>query len=203
MNAVSSSTMAKSQKVNPMKSRSFTDISVPASASITSKSPTTRLKYYLDCVASTLDLVQAKLTTQDELRDLICKSNGDLTDYQISKLLVLCALLEPRVLNNKCIFLPPAEYNVVSNQFLDLKTAKKDGLITNNQPFDIAIADEHISVTVTGVMLCTDDWIYRNFVEPFADLAGDEGWDWEEDIVKHSVKNKEKPATKSKTCVIL
>ncbi|OWF49121.1 hypothetical protein KP79_PYT01099 [Mizuhopecten yessoensis] len=144
-----------------------------------------KLMYYLSSVTTVLDMDDSDSAN---LRRLCDYSNySRLSSEETSQLILLCALLSPDVLLNKCIFADDDMCGEFSNSFYKISAVRSRVMVSSS----IMIAGQNRSVN--KVMFFKMEWLRENYLEPikyFADEMAAE-------------KRRQERLAKKKDCVIL
>ena len=121
--------------------------------------PTARLMYYLNCVDSVLDLSE-----MDGIRKLTDYGKYYLLNRDEKKeLLVLCALLNPEILEDKVFFNVESGYDS-GNEFFEIEKVQTTVAVTSG----IMIGNK--SMQVRKIMFYKRSWLRKNFSEPLLEL---------------------------------
>ena len=128
-------------------------VTVPAS-------PTAKLMYYLDCVATVIQLDNPNLR---RLRDY--RRYYSLNDEEIDALLVLILLLSPDELIGK-VFFPSEDCGGSANQFFELSAVTNMLAVSSN----VLIGGE--SKRVAKIMFFKRSWMENNFISPLRSFEG-------------------------------
>ncbi|KAK3088577.1 hypothetical protein FSP39_020833 [Pinctada imbricata] len=123
--------------------------------------PRAKLMFYLNCMCNVLDLNDpnmSRLTDYGNYWRLSAEEEG--------KLLLLCLMLSPDVLNGKCIFLDETGEMCgnVQNAFFELSAVQNRVLVTQ----DILIGNEQRHVKT--IMFYKVSFIRNNYLEPMVAL---------------------------------
>ena len=120
--------------------------------------PKARLMYYFDCMCTVLDLQDDDISQLRDFRNYYLLSEDD-----TNKLLILCTLLEPRTLNDKCIFLNnDLESN---NEFFELNA------VTTRIAMTQSILIGGVQRKVQRIMMFRTEWMEKYFLQPYAHFA--------------------------------
>lgn len=125
-------------------------------------SPVARLMYYFECVCTLLQMNTSDSPNIHRLKQY--NLHGFLTAAQKKELVVLCLILSPDNLLNKCIFVDENlrgslnefyEVSAVQNQLLVARS-----IIVNGQ-----------RKRVNKIMICRFAWLQKNFIQPMQTMS--------------------------------
>lgn len=116
-----------------------------------------RLMYYLDCICTLLDL-GSDASNLRRLRDY--NNYFRLTDDETNELILLCALVSPTLLLNKCLFQDDDMCGDSSNRFYKIHAIRHRMLVANS----IMIGGQ--SRSVNKIMCFKMCWLTRYYIEP-------------------------------------
>lgn len=122
---------------------------------------TAHLMYYFDCVCVLLDLDDDR--TIQRYRNYKNHYNMDKEDKKI--IVGLCAMLNPKILINKCMFHSDELCGNNLNQFYKITASKLRLAAADN------IVIGGVSRNVTSIMAFKYRWLELNFLEPFEALV--------------------------------
>lgn len=122
-----------------------------------------KLMYYLNSIASILDLDNSDAGNLRRLRDY--ENYYRLTADETNQLILLCALLSPDILIGKCIFHDEEMCGGSSNAFYKIKAVQTRVMVSSS----IMIAGHNRSVN--EVMFFTMSWLEKNYLEPIKYFA--------------------------------
>lgn len=118
--------------------------------------PKAKLMYYLSCVNTLL-----KADDSNDLRRLTdYKNHSRLSESDTDQLILLCVLISPDELLNKCIFQDADMCQGCSNQFYELSAVSNRFVLTNS----IMIGGQRKQIH--KIMACTPAWLRNNWIEP-------------------------------------
>lgn len=121
-----------------------------------------RLMYYLDCMCTALDLSR----TSQNLRRLRNYENyNGLSSNETKELIVLCTLLNPIVLNNKCIFHSEEACVDFSNEFYEINSRRTTFAAVRS------VMIGSVRANVSKIMCYKMSWLKKNYIEPMQTLA--------------------------------
>lgn len=136
-------------KVNFNVRKTSVNVTVP-------NSPVARLMYYLN---STCSLLQLDTSDSPNLQRLtLYNSSWILTAAQKRELTVLCSILSPEKLLNKCIFIDKSLTGL--NDFYEISAVHNQMLVSRN----IIINGQR--KRVNKIMICRPVWLQRYWEEP-------------------------------------
>ena len=119
--------------------------------------PQARLMFYLNCMCSVLSMDDSS-PSLDDLRDY--RNYSDLSNSQVDELLVLCVLLSPDVLLNKCIFLNEEMCRNSCNKFFELSAVSNQMLVTDS----VLIGGQRRRVQ--NIMTFKESFLRAYYIEP-------------------------------------
>lgn len=123
--------------------------------------PVARLMYYLDCLCS---LLQLDTSDSPNLHRLTQYSlHWALTAAQKRELAILCLILSPKELLNKCIFIDNNLKRL--NEFYEI-SAVQDQLFVSSS---IIINGQR--KRVNKIMICRPFWLTKNYIEPMRTMS--------------------------------
>ena len=120
-----------------------------------------RLMYYLDCMCTALDLSRNSQNLQ-RLRNY--RNYSSLTASETNELLLLCTLLNPLTLNNKCIFHSEEACGDSGNEFFEVNSKRTTFAAVQS------VMIGSVRANVTKVMSYKMSWLRRNYTEPMKDI---------------------------------
>lgn len=124
--------------------------------------PKAKLMYYLDCVCSVLP----SLDDDGDFRRLRHYNNhANLTDDEYAKLLAICLLIEPRVLQGQVFFLAPELCGDSNNKFFELSQVSTQFAATDS------ILIGGVRRRVQKIMVYNERWLMTYFLEPFKNFC--------------------------------
>ena len=130
-----------------------TTVTVPAS-------PTAKLMYYLDCVATVIQLDNPNLSRLRNFQRYYL-----LNDTEIDALLALVLLFSADKLIGK-VFFPSEDCGGSTNQFFELSSVTHMLAVTDN----VLIGGER--KRVAKIMLFKRSWLEKNFISPLRSFEG-------------------------------
>ena len=119
--------------------------------------PQARLMFYLDCMCSVLSMDNSS-PSLNALRDF--RNYTRLSYSQVDELLVLCILLSPDVLLNKCIFLNEEMCRNSCNKFFELSAVSNQMLVTDS----VLIGGQQRRVQ--KIMTFKEAFLRMDYIEP-------------------------------------
>ena len=119
--------------------------------------PQAKLMFYLNCMCQVLDLGSSS-SSLNLLRDY--RNYHRLSYSQVDELLVLCLLISPDVLLNKCIFHNEAMCGNSQNEFFELSAVASEMLVTES----VLIGGQRRRVET--IMTFKGAWLQQKYFEP-------------------------------------
>lgn len=116
-----------------------------------------KLMYYLNCMCSALDLSETSRNLQ-RLRN--CNNYASLSVSETTELVVLCGLLNPRLLNDKCIFHSDKACGDLGNQFFEINSKRTTFAAVQS------VMIGSVRANVSSIMCYRMDWLKYYYVEP-------------------------------------
>ena len=123
--------------------------------------PRAKLMFYLECMCVVLELDDPDIK---RLTDY--ENHARLTVEDETRLLILCLMLSPDVLNNKCIFQDDDMCGDSNNEFYELSAVRNRLLVTEN----ILIGDQQRHVK--KIMCYKMQFLHENYLLPMVALKG-------------------------------
>ena len=120
-----------------------------------------RLMYYLDCMCTPLDLSSNSENLQ-RLRNY--QNYSSLTASETNELLLLCTLLYPLTLNNKCIFHSEEASGNRGNEFFEVNSERTTFAAVQS------VMIGSVRSNVTSVMSYSMSWLRYYYTEPMEDI---------------------------------
>ncbi|XP_013421302.1 uncharacterized protein LOC106181466 [Lingula anatina] len=147
--------------------------------------PKAKLMYYLDCICNVLNL-----DSSGEIRRLRDYENHwRLSEDETNQLLILCLLISPDELINKCIFHSDEMCGDSGNEFYELSAVNHTFVVTDS----IMIGGER--KRVKEIMCFKMSWIEKNFINPIKSF--------ESRIQGLSARNRQARRRESDSCTII
>lgn len=122
-----------------------------------------RLMYYLNCMCTALDLSRTSQNLR-RLRDY--KNYFSLSSNETKELIVLCTLLNPIMLTNKCIFHSEEACGNSSNEFYEINSRRTTFAAVQS------VMIGSVRANVSKIMCYTMSWLKTYYIEPMQCLVG-------------------------------
>ena len=137
----------------------FNDVEVKKTGSKTDvpNNNKAKLMYYLNCMCAALDLSE---TSQNLQRLRNCNNYASLSASETKELVVLCGLLNPRLLNDKCIFHSNEACKDFGNQFFEINAKRTTFAAVQS------VMIGSVRVNVSKIMCYRMDWLKYYYIEP-------------------------------------
>ena len=142
----------------------YNDVEVKKTGSTVNipNNPKAKLMYYLDCMCSALDLNETSRNLQ-RLRNY--NSYASLSASETSELVVLCRLLNPRLLNDKCIFHSDEACEDSSNQFFEINAKRTTFAAVQS------VMIGSVRANVSKIMCYKMNWLKEYYAEPINEMS--------------------------------
>lgn len=119
--------------------------------------PKAKLMYYLDCICNVLEL-GSDASNLRRLRDY--ENYYRLTEDETNELLLLCALISPKVLLNKCIFQDDDMCGDSNNEFYKIQAVRHRMVVASS----IMIGGQ--TKSVNKIMCFKMSWLRQYYLQP-------------------------------------
>lgn len=118
--------------------------------------PKAKLMYYLSCITTVLET--EKSSDLQRLSDY--RNFRNLSESDTDNLILLCVLVSPDELMNKCIFQDADLCGDYQNEFYELSAVSNRFVVTNS----IMIGGQQ--KRIHKIMACKPAWLTENWIEP-------------------------------------